>query len=97
MATQKNLSVQKAFAILRQFRNLDECVTSAELSRRAGLPEASGHRLITTLTELGVVVRNPTGLWQLGVLLDPPAKLAPPRDRHRHMRRGERRRAYPHA
>jgi DNA-binding IclR family transcriptional regulator len=69
MATPKNHSVQKAFAILRQFRSRDECLTSAELSRRAGLPEASGHRLITTLTELGAIVRTPNGKCRLGMLL----------------------------
>jgi DNA-binding IclR family transcriptional regulator len=69
MSTPKNHSVQKAFAILREFRSQDECLTSAELSRRAGLPEASGHRLITTLTELGAIIRTPSGRCRLGMLL----------------------------
>lgn len=94
MATQKNYSVQRAFAILRQFRTVDECLTSAELSRRAGLPEASGHRLITTLTELGVVVRNPAGLWRLAVLLAPVQRTAPSRNSRRYADDDDRARAY---
>jgi len=31
--------------MLKSFRHPDEWVTSSELSRRAGLPEASGYRL----------------------------------------------------
>jgi len=40
MATPKNQSVQKAFALLRSFRGAEEWVTNAELSRRTGFSEA---------------------------------------------------------
>ena len=60
MATPKNQSVLKAFTMLKSFRHPDEWVTSSELSRRAGLPEASGYRLIQTLADehLAVLVEQ---------------------------------------
>lgn len=69
MATPKNFSVMKAFAILKGFRAPDEWLTSCELSRRANLPEASGYRLIQTLEEIGAVVRGPRGGYRPGPLL----------------------------
>jgi DNA-binding IclR family transcriptional regulator len=69
MATPRNQSVQKAFAMLRSFRGPDEWVSNAELSRRAQLSEAAGHRLIRTLEEIGVVVRNTRGCYRPGLLL----------------------------
>lgn len=69
MATPKNHSVMKAFAILKAFHDPDEWVTSCELSRRANLPEASGYRLIQTLEEIGAVVRGPRGRYRTGLLL----------------------------
>ena len=69
MATPKNHSVMKAFAILKAFHDPEEWVTSCELSRRANLPEASGYRLIQTLEEIGAVVRGPRGRYRTGLLL----------------------------
>ena len=69
MATPKNQSVQKAFALLRSFRGAEEWVTNAELSRRTGLSEACAHRLIKTLEEIGAVVRNPRGCYRPGMVL----------------------------
>lgn len=69
MATPKNHSVMKAFAILKAFQDPEEWVTSCELSRRANLPEASGYRLIQTLEEIGAVVRGPRGRYRTGLLL----------------------------
>jgi DNA-binding IclR family transcriptional regulator len=69
MATPKNESVRKAFKLLRAFRTADECLTSAELSRRARLPQASGYRLIQTLEEIGAVIRDPRGRYRPGMLL----------------------------
>ena len=69
MATPRNQSVQKAFALLQSFRGPDEWVTNAELSRRARLSEAAGHRLIKTLEGIGVVVRNTRGCYRPGMLL----------------------------
>lgn len=69
MATPKNKSVQKAFKMLRAFQEPDEWLTSAELSRRAGLPEASGYRLIQTLLDIGAVIQDGRGRYGPGMLL----------------------------
>lgn len=69
MGTPKNRSVLKAFALLRAFGGPDQELTSAELSRRAGLPEASGYRLIQTLQAVGAVVRVSRGRYRPGFLL----------------------------
>lgn len=69
MATPKNQSVQKAFALLHAFRSPEEWVTNAELSRRAGLSEASAHRLMRTMEEIGAVVRNRYGCYRPGMIL----------------------------
>jgi DNA-binding IclR family transcriptional regulator len=69
MATPKNHSVQKAFALLRSFRGPEEWLTNAELSRRSGLSEASAHRLMKTLEEIGAVVRDRRGCYRPGMVL----------------------------
>jgi IclR family acetate operon transcriptional repressor len=69
MSTPRNQSVIKAFRMLKLFVGPDEWLTSSELSRRAGLPEASGYRLIQTLEEVGAVVRGPRGRYRPGMLL----------------------------
>lgn len=69
LATPKNRSVLKAFALLRAFGGPEHELTSAELSRRAGLPEASGYRLIQTLEAVGAVVRVSRGRYRPGFLL----------------------------
>lgn len=69
MATPRNHSVFKAFAVLKSFATPDEWLTSSELSRRAKLPDASGYRLIQTLEELGAVTRGPKGRYRPGMLL----------------------------
>ncbi|WP_164847341.1 IclR family transcriptional regulator [Sphingobium algorifonticola] len=69
MATPRNKSVQKAFKMLRAFQEPNEWLTSAELSRRAQLPEASGYRLIQTLLEIGAVIRDDRGRYGPGMLL----------------------------
>ena len=66
MATPKNLSVQKAFALLCSFDNPEEWLSNAKLSRRAGMTEASAHRLIRTLEGIGAVVRDVRGNYWPG-------------------------------
>jgi DNA-binding IclR family transcriptional regulator len=61
--------VVKAFHLLQSLRTGNDWLTSAELSRRANLPEASGYRLIQTLEEVGAVVRDPRGRYRPGMLL----------------------------
>jgi DNA-binding IclR family transcriptional regulator len=69
VATPKNQSVLKAFAMLKSFHSPNEWLTSCELSRRAKLPAASGYRLIQTLVEIGAVVRGARGRYRPGMLL----------------------------
>lgn len=64
----KNKLLWKAFAVLRAFRGPEEWLTSLELSQRARLPKASGHRLVQTLEELGAIVRGPNGRYRLGMM-----------------------------
>ncbi len=65
----KNKLVRKAFIMLRAFRGAEEGLTSQELSQRARLPKASGHRLIQTLEDIGAVMRGPDGRYRLGMTL----------------------------
>ncbi len=58
MATPRNQSVIKAFAMLKSFKHAEEWVTSSELSRRAKLPEASGYRVVQALEDLGSTTRG---------------------------------------
>jgi DNA-binding IclR family transcriptional regulator len=69
VATPKNQSVQKAFALLRSFRGAEEWVSNAELSRRTGLSEACAHRLMKTLEDIGAVVRDKRGCYRPGMVL----------------------------
>lgn len=65
----RNKLVRKAFLMLRAFHGAGEGLTSQELSQRAHLPKASGHRLIQTLEDIGAVVRGPNGRYRLGMTL----------------------------
>ncbi len=65
----KNNLIWKSFSILQAFRHPGEGLTSHELSRRANLPKASGHRLVQTLEEVGALVRGSNGRYRLGMLL----------------------------
>jgi IclR family transcriptional regulator, acetate operon repressor len=67
--TAKNTLVRNAFAILQAFRRADEQLSCIELSRRARLPRASGHRLIRTLEEIGALSKTANGRYCLGILL----------------------------
>jgi DNA-binding IclR family transcriptional regulator len=69
VATPKNQSVQKAFALLRSLRGAEEWVSNAELSRRTGLSEACAHRLMKTLEDIGAVVRDRRGCYRPGMVL----------------------------
>jgi DNA-binding IclR family transcriptional regulator len=69
VGTPINQSVLKAFALLGSFSAEDEWLTSAELSRRAKLPGASGYRLVQTLEKVGAVVRGARGRYRPGMLL----------------------------
>jgi IclR family acetate operon transcriptional repressor len=65
----RNKLIRKAFIMLRAFHGAGEGLTSQELSQRAHLPKASGHRLIQTLEDIGAVMRGPDGRYRLGMTL----------------------------
>ena len=59
-----NQSVLRAFAILKSFCSPEEWVAASELSRRAGIHEATVSRFLQSLVDLGAVVRNGAGLYR---------------------------------
>lgn len=69
MSTPINNSILRAFTLLRGFDRPGEWVTCRELSRRAGMPEASGYRLVVSLEAIGAVIRGPRGGFRPGMLL----------------------------
>ena len=69
MGTPTNNSVLKAFTILNAFRESDAWLSCTELSHRANMPIASGHRLLQTLEQVGAVIRGPLGRYKPSVLL----------------------------
>jgi IclR family acetate operon transcriptional repressor len=69
LASSRNKLVRKAFAMLKAFHGPEEWLTSMELSQRAHLPKASGHRLVQTLEEIGAIVRGPNGRYRMGMLV----------------------------
>jgi DNA-binding IclR family transcriptional regulator len=69
VATPRNYSVIKAFAILKAFRDSEGWLSSGELSRRANLPHASGYRLIQTMVDIGAITRGKRGQYRPGLLL----------------------------
>lgn len=62
-------SVVKAFTVLRAFEGPDDWLTCRELSKRAGIPEASGYRIVCSLEAIGAVIRGPSGRFRPGMLL----------------------------
>jgi IclR family acetate operon transcriptional repressor len=59
----------KAFTILNAFRESDAWLSCTELSQRAQMPIASGHRLLQTLEQVGAVIRGPHGRYKPSILL----------------------------
>ncbi|MCF8587522.1 IclR family transcriptional regulator [Gordonia liuliyuniae] len=59
--------VPRAAALLRALSDSDaDGATTSSLARAVGLPRATAHRLLTSLSEEGLVDRTPGGLWVLG-------------------------------
>ena len=61
MATPKNNSVLRAFAILRAFDEHSPEMTANEIATKTELNGATAHRFLLTLEDLGAVVRAPQG------------------------------------
>ena len=64
-----NRSVLRAVSILKAFHFRDEFVSVSEVSRRAGLPFASTHRLLHALEQTGAVEKGDGGAFRLGFLI----------------------------
>jgi IclR family pca regulon transcriptional regulator len=69
MATPRSISTIKSFGVLRAFRRRGEVLTTAQLSRRTGLPASSVRRLLLTLLQIGGVERVEQARYRLGPLL----------------------------
>jgi DNA-binding IclR family transcriptional regulator len=59
----------KVMAILDAFGTGDSALTLTEICRRAGLPPATGHRLLAELTDGGFLERRPDGAYRIGMRL----------------------------
>ncbi len=69
--------IDRAFAVLAAFSASHRRLTLRQLSRRAGLPEPTAHRLVSRLTALGALERDEAGRYVVGVRLLEIASLAP--------------------
>lgn len=67
----KNLSVIRAFAILKSFYSPDEWVAACELSRRAKIHEATVNRFMQSLVDVGAVVRDDAGRYRCVLFVMP--------------------------
>ena len=71
MATPVNHSVIKAFQILHAFSYAGEKLTLSQVARKLDINIATAHRFLTTLQQVGAVVKMPGGHFELGLLLFP--------------------------
>lgn len=69
MATPTNRSVIRTFAILDAFRRLGGQGTAREVARCSGMDQATAHRFIATLEQVGAITRDRCGLFSLGMTL----------------------------
>lgn len=69
MATPTNRSVIRAFSILDAFRCLGGQGTAREIARCAGIDQATAHRFIATLEQVGAITRDRRGKFSLGMTL----------------------------
>lgn len=78
MATPRNNSVIRAFAILAAFDDRHREMGAAEVAARVGLTAATAHRFLLTLEGVGAVTRGADGRFQLGMTLaDLGSRVAP--------------------
>lgn len=60
-------SVRNGARLLKQFSRSDRELGVTELSHRLGLAVSTVHRLLSTLTDEGLLERGPTGRYRLGL------------------------------
>ena len=70
----KNLSVLRAFRILKAFDNPDEWVAASELARRTKIHEATLNRFAHSLVDVGALVRNDRGSYRCVIYVMPGAQ-----------------------
>ena len=70
MGTPRNNSVYRAFDILCCFDERYPTMSVAEVAERTGISQATVHRFLLTLEEVGAVARNKDGSYQLGMLIN---------------------------
>ena len=69
MSTPRNNSVVRTFDILCCFDEGHPELTVNEIAKSTNISAATVHRFLLTLKEIGVVVRNVNGSYQLGMLI----------------------------
>jgi IclR family acetate operon transcriptional repressor len=69
VATPKNNSVLRAFAILSAFDDAAPEMSATEVADRVGLNPTTTHRFLLTLLDVGAVARTPSGRFRLGMVL----------------------------
>ena len=62
----RNESLRRGVSVLRVLARAGGPVTGAEVARRAGLAPATAARLLATLADETLAVRDPGGAWRLG-------------------------------
>lgn len=69
MATPRNNSVVRAFAILAAFDERNAEMTASAVAERTGFNTATTHRFLKTLEDIGVIARTAQGRFRLGLRL----------------------------
>jgi hypothetical protein len=77
-ASFKNMSVIRAFTILKAFYHPEEWVSACELSRRARIHEATLHRFLHSLLDVGAIIRDNNGRYRCVLFVMPGAQNGAP-------------------
>lgn len=67
--TPHNQSLDKAFALLRAIAAAGGRVSIPQLARQLGLPNATAHRLVTSLEAVGAVVKEKRGHYHIAPMM----------------------------
>ena len=68
---ERDSMLERGVEILQAFRPTGETLSLTSLTARTGLPKPTVYRLATTLTELGLLERQPAGGYALGIAMPP--------------------------
>jgi IclR family acetate operon transcriptional repressor len=67
--TPPNQSLDKAFALLREIAAARGQMSIPQLAHKLGLPKATAHRLVTSLEEVGAVVKEKRGHYHIAPMI----------------------------